>query len=231
MRTFRMSITLIALAFLLAISTGFAAYIFTDSETSQVAASEPDIGYITAMDLATPVPDELKRVPDVPPPPPTAEPTETVEAPAAAAAVEEPTETAEEFASTLQRSDAYSYAPATAPTAVPTVVPTVVPAVVPTAVATEAPAPAVQSAATGTTLQQWIAASPWPQALWARVERIVMCESSGNPSAVSPAGYVGLMQVAPWLHGPVSADPVAQLAQGYQVYLQQGFGAWPVCGA
>jgi hypothetical protein len=58
------------------------------------------------------------------------------------------------------------------------------------------------------------------------VERIVMCESSGNPAAYNPAGYVGLMQVDPRLHGPVPADPVAQLAQGYEVYLKQGWGAW-----
>jgi len=79
-------------------------------------------------------------------------------------------------------------------------------------------------------IQEAAAAAGWPADLLAKVERVVMCESSGRTTAVSPAGYVGLMQVAPWLHGPVPADAVGQLAQGYGVYLRQGWGAWPVCG-
>jgi hypothetical protein len=53
-----------------------------------------------------------------------------------------------------------------------------------------------------------------------------MCESSGNTAAYGPGGYVGLMQVDPSLHGAVPADAVGQLAQGYEVYLKQGWGAW-----
>jgi hypothetical protein len=79
-------------------------------------------------------------------------------------------------------------------------------------------------------IQQAAAAAGWPGELLAKVERVVMCESGGQTNAVSSGGYVGLMQVAPWLHGAVPADAVSQLAQGYQVYLQQGWGAWPVCG-
>ena len=82
----------------------------------------------------------------------------------------------------------------------------------------------------GGSIQQAAAAAGWPAELLAKVERVVMCESSGRTTAVSPAGYVGLMQVAPWLHGPVPADAVGQLAQAYAVYLRQGWGAWPVCG-
>lgn len=104
------------------------------------------------------------------------------------------------------------------------------------ATATPAPARAATAAALATAqaragvsipaLEDILAQSPWPRDLWPTVERIIVCESSGNPGAVSPAGYVGLMQVAPWLHGTVPADPVAQLAQAYDVYLRQGWGAW-----
>ncbi|MEZ4553180.1 MAG: transglycosylase family protein [Dehalococcoidia bacterium] len=81
-----------------------------------------------------------------------------------------------------------------------------------------------------TSIQGAAAAAGWPAELLPKVERVVMCESSGRTTAVSPAGYVGLMQVAPWLHGTVPADAVGQLAQAYDVYLRQGWGAWPVCG-
>ena len=73
-------------------------------------------------------------------------------------------------------------------------------------------------------------AAGWPVELAAKVERVAMCESGGMTTAVAPAGYVGLMQVAPWLHGPVPGDAVGQLAQAYRVYQAQGWGAWPVCG-
>jgi len=108
-----------------------------------------------------------------------------------------------------------------------------------TPVAPPAPAPTRTAAAESTvtqaltgagSIQQAAAAAGWPAGLLAKVERVVLCESSGRTTAVSPAGYVGLMQVAPWLHGPVPADAVGQLAQAYGVYLRQGWCAWPVCG-
>lgn len=95
------------------------------------------------------------------------------------------------------------------------------PVVTPVRVAVPAPR-ATPLASVRAALEQ----SPWPADTWPTVERIIMCESSGNPAALSPAGYVGLMQVAPWLHGAVPADPVAQLAQAYDVYLRQGWAAW-----
>ncbi|MGE0226951.1 MAG: transglycosylase SLT domain-containing protein [Dehalococcoidia bacterium] len=95
-------------------------------------------------------------------------------------------------------------------------------ALTPEAVVTAAPRTSVSIPA----IEAILAQSPWPRETWPTVERIILCESSGNPAAVSPAGYVGLMQVAPWLHGAVPADPVAQLAQAYEVYLRQGWGAW-----
>lgn len=106
----------------------------------------------------------------------------------------------------------------TVPTRAPTAMAT--PTSVPTEVATAVPQASTSS------LQDALAASPWPPELWPTVERIVMCESSGNTAAYGPGGYVGLMQVSPSLHGPVPADAVGQLAQGYEVYLKQGWGAW-----
>lgn len=97
----------------------------------------------------------------------------------------------------------------------------------PTVLATR---PAAVPPSPGGSLRDALAASPWPPELWAKVERVVACESGGRTTAVSPAGYVGLMQVAPWFHGAVPADAVGQLTQGYAVYLKQGWGAWPVCG-
>jgi hypothetical protein len=82
-----------------------------------------------------------------------------------------------------------------------------------------------------TSLQSAAIAAGWPAELAAWVERVALCESSGSTAAVSSAGYVGLMQVAPWLHGPVPADAVGQLAQAYGVYQAQGAGAWPTCGS
>lgn len=75
-------------------------------------------------------------------------------------------------------------------------------------------------------LDDWLAQSNWPSNSWATVKRIVMCESGGNPAIVSPSGYVGLMQVAPWFWGYPSSNPVEQLNQGYEVYKKQGWGAW-----
>ncbi|MBX7112220.1 MAG: transglycosylase family protein [Dehalococcoidia bacterium] len=109
------------------------------------------------------------------------------------------------------------------------------PAVVATPAATPARTAAAQNTvasalSNGSWIQEAAAAAGWPADQLAKVERVVMCESGGRTTAVSPAGYVGLMQVAPWLHGAVPADAVGQLAQGYGVYLRQGWGAWPVCG-
>lgn len=75
-------------------------------------------------------------------------------------------------------------------------------------------------------LDAWIAASNWPSQYRDIVKRIIMCESGGNPNIVSPTGYVGLMQVAPWYHGYPSSNPVEQLNQGYEIWKKQGFGAW-----
>lgn len=79
---------------------------------------------------------------------------------------------------------------------------------------------------TGDALRAALAQTSWPSGLWAAVERVVRCESGGKTTAVSPTGYVGLMQIAPWYHGYPPSDAVGQLEQAWGVYLQQGWGAW-----
>lgn len=88
------------------------------------------------------------------------------------------------------------------------------------------PPPSAARVLTSDALRAALELSPWPRALWPTVERIIRCESSNNLDAIGPLGHRGLMQVAPWLHGPVPADAAGQLAQGYQVYLKQGWKAW-----
>lgn len=68
-------------------------------------------------------------------------------------------------------------------------------------------------------LDAWIAASAWPEALRPTLRRVVLCESGGNPAA-SNGYHQGLLQVDPYLHGWPPSDPVAQLDQGYAVYLK-----------
>lgn len=97
-----------------------------------------------------------------------------------------------------------------------------------TAVATKATGSGLYQ---GSALRAAIEASRWPPHLWLAVQQVVMCESRGLTTAVSPAGYRGLMQVAPWLHGPVPADAVGQLNQAFDVWRKQGWQAWPICGA
>ena len=94
-----------------------------------------------------------------------------------------------------------------------------------------APPPrAVPTSYTASVIAEAAILAGWPASLAPKVERVAMCESGGLTSAVAPAGYVGLMQVAPWLHGAVPEDAVGQLAQALAVYHAQGWGAWPVCG-
>lgn len=89
-------------------------------------------------------------------------------------------------------------------------------------VPTAAPTAAV---AAPTSLDAALAASAWPAALWPTVRRIVWCESRGQTWARN-GPHVGLMQVNESFHGPVPADAVGQLNQGYAVYLKQGWTAW-----
>jgi soluble lytic murein transglycosylase-like protein len=131
------------------------------------------------------------------------------------------------------RRDALSAVPSVATATVVATLPPATAAATATPVATQQIAPiqaaiepARTSPATVSSLDATLAASPWPAELWPTVKRVIQCESSGNPAAVGPGGYVGLMQVSPRLHGPVPADPVGQLTQAYDVYLREGWGAW-----
>lgn len=57
---------------------------------------------------------------------------------------------------------------------------------------------------------------------------IIQCESSGNPNAYNPAGYVGLFQI--WEgHGANLTDPATNIAAAYSLYLSGGWGHWPNC--
>ena len=57
---------------------------------------------------------------------------------------------------------------------------------------------------------------------------VIQCESSGNPDAYNPAGYVGLFQV--WEgHGPNLRDPATNVAAAYSLYLSGGSSHWPNC--
>jgi len=70
--------------------------------------------------------------------------------------------------------------------------------------------------------------------------RVFMCESRGDPTAVSPNGmYYGVSQTDPTLHGPVPSDVFGQVAQARKIYLATynvatgeiyGWRPWPKCG-
>jgi len=70
--------------------------------------------------------------------------------------------------------------------------------------------------------------------------RVFMCESRGDPTAVSPNGmYYGVSQTDPTLHGPVPPDVLGQVAQARKIYLTTynaatgeiyGWRPWPKCG-
>ena len=63
----------------------------------------------------------------------------------------------------------------------------------------------------------------------------MFCESSGNQDAYD--GYnVGLMQVAERFHtrrlqpGESLWDPEVNVRVAHDIYLEQGWGPWPMCG-
>ena len=59
---------------------------------------------------------------------------------------------------------------------------------------------------------------PWDAGV---AERIVWCESRGNPNARNSSGAVGLFQI---LGG--SVDPVANVARAYEMYRARGWQPW-----
>lgn len=67
--------------------------------------------------------------------------------------------------------------------------------------------------------------------------KVAQCESSGNPRAVSPAGYYGLFQFdkQTWRSvggsgNPAQASAGEQLARAKKLYSQRGASPWPNCG-
>jgi peptidoglycan hydrolase CwlO-like protein len=75
--------------------------------------------------------------------------------------------------------------------------------------------------------------------MWAILHKIAMCESGGNPRAISPNGqYRGMFQFtyATWASVGGSGDPAQasaaeQMRRAAILYERDGPGQWPVCGA
>ena len=63
-----------------------------------------------------------------------------------------------------------------------------------------------------------VARHPWDVGV---AERIVWCESRGNPNARNSSGAAGLFQI---LGGPM--DPVANVARAYDMYRTRGWQPW-----
>ena len=73
--------------------------------------------------------------------------------------------------------------------------------------------------------------SRWEKDDWEIVRLIIQCESGGDRWAVGAAGEIGLLQIHP-IHGFTSDlfDPLSNLNAGFEVYEEQGFGAWTCFG-
>ena len=76
--------------------------------------------------------------------------------------------------------------------------------------------------------------SPASDLNWAA---LAQCESSGNPTAVNPAGYYGLYQfsLSTWASvggtgNPSEATPEEQTLRAQNLYDRSGAGQWPHCG-
>lgn len=66
-----------------------------------------------------------------------------------------------------------------------------------------------------------------------KAEKVMMCESGGDPGAYNPAGpYVGLFQI--WEGHRWTAEellvPEINVAAAYEKYQQNGWQPWPECG-
>ena len=67
---------------------------------------------------------------------------------------------------------------------------------------------------------------------------LAACESSGDATAVNPAGYYGLYQfdLPTWASvggtgNPVDASPAEQLARAKALHAARGWAPWPTCAA
>lgn len=65
-----------------------------------------------------------------------------------------------------------------------------------------------------------------------QAERVLMCESSGDPSAVSPDGQniglfqINLVHIGKLRGGESLLDPVVNVRIAYQIWADQGWGPW-----
>lgn len=101
----------------------------------------------------------------------------------------------------------------------------------PTATAARMPSSWVESVSGNVDLQSLVCSAEftWP-CEWALA--VIMCESGGNPQALSPYGDAGLFQVAT-VHGYSQAqlfDPVFNTRYAHELYNGgSGTGNWPNC--
>lgn len=122
------------------------------------------------------------------------------------------------------------------PTPVPTVYvpPKVVQTAVPIRTATPVPTASaiVRQADINTGDLLWQAVNTYFPEQSAKAYRVFMCESGGNPTAVSPNGlYWGVAQQDVNIWGYPPPDVMGQVAKARQIYnLAGGWWPWPVCG-
>lgn len=91
--------------------------------------------------------------------------------------------------------------------------------------------PAVQEAKTQPDWRGLLRQYPWPVQ---EVERVMMCESGGDPSAYNPSGSYGLLQIQEFYHRDklmaaagsddpaLLFDPAINVAVGWRVYVAAG---------
>jgi soluble lytic murein transglycosylase-like protein len=85
-----------------------------------------------------------------------------------------------------------------------------------------------------------VAAEAFPEHQVAKAVSVAWCESTFDPEARAPYGYLGLFQVDPWLHGwraerlfgPGASltDPRVNAAVAAELWAESGWRPWPVCG-
>lgn len=69
----------------------------------------------------------------------------------------------------------------------------------------------------------------------AKAYRVMLCESTGNPTAVS-GSQVGLFQVAMQFHsrrlfpGESLFDPEVNTRVAHDIWLESSWAPWPICG-
>ena len=89
------------------------------------------------------------------------------------------------------------------------------------------------SALSASTIANLAAAAGFPSSIVPTAVAIALAESSGNPNAVNPSdpgGSYGLWQINLGAHPEFAnanlMDPQTNANAAFQVYLEQGFGAW-----